>query len=425
MGLSSVGADNPPRRIGSLGHAIAADALFSDFVGRPRNTAQAVAFEVRQRGWDPAAFDLEDETHRALEAVRTLLRELDVRPHMLVPDLYSGEPGGPLVERRLRVSWRDLFWFLGADSLGLAVAEDLSRCDATLRAFAGIEGQPDLVLLPHGPAGPALVLDYKLRQKPDLGGGEGDATTATDPQAAWYPILLGAAGFRPAGGLEFEQVNVYAGSWLGVEDFVRAEPGDGLVTSYGLPTTSADRLGEHGWCTADTWAEAWRVLVDRRRVASIGLRDLRGRAKKERTATDAEAQAASDFIARLREWRPVVRRRHRADPSVARDQVRDMVVAVEGPLLALLRGLPPARHLQSHPRSACRRPGGCDLQEPCASALGTGRVLDVLRERLAQGSMRSVLPPPPAAQEQVKRVEAAAAERIWPGFIADRDEEYT
>jgi hypothetical protein len=70
----------------------------------------------------------------------------------------------------------------------------------------------------------------------------------------------------------------------------------------------------------------------------------------------------------------------RADPLVCREVVRDVIVGVDGPLSLALRGVTPARHLQTYNGSPCTRAWGCPLAQPCQSSLGTFGVADALRQ---------------------------------------------
>ncbi len=122
------------------------------------------------------------------------------------------------------------------------------------------------------------MLDFKFRQSPDLGGaGEPDESAIPDKQAAWYLALLHSAGLRPAGGLEFWQVNAYAGRMLTVEDFLRIAEGGAeseeeaaMITDRGLPTRDYNRYKEaRAFVTAEVWGAAFEALADRRLAARL------------------------------------------------------------------------------------------------------------------------------------------------------------
>jgi hypothetical protein len=148
--------------------------------------------------------------------------------------------------------------------------------------------------------------------------------------------------------------------------------------------------------TADDWAEAHRVLANERHTRRVS--DWRfggGKGKCPDLLTAHEREQANKFIADLRAWKPVEIRKVRADPAVCAEVVRDLIVGVEGPLAVSLRGMSPARHLQSHPKGPCERRYGCPIQDPCKASLGTGDVLTALRHsaevaREAQAAARQV-----------------------------------
>lgn len=380
--------ESRPQRIGSMAHAIFADRVEADIDGAFRTPHVAVRREAEKRGW---VGDLDDDMHLAASAVDRLVESgcIDSRPEFIVR-----HDGHPLVEVRLRAKWWD------------GIFPDFDRLVAVPRRFAGIEGQMDLVTAPEGMDGAVVIDDYKFRQSPDLGGADGAAgSRLPDRQFAWYAVLLWASGIHPRGGFEAHQVNVYAGRWLSVDDFMDAAAGRSespemaaLVTSSGLPTIDMNRYKKAGgWVSAATWAEAHRLLAEDR--LSRRLDEWRrpkftpkGQPRKQGEPPDrlssAEQYDANRFLTDLESYRPVVVRTFRADLSVCMEVVRDMIVSVDGPLSQSLRGLAPARMLQTWPKSACVKPYGCSYQGPCHASLGSGRVLEVLTELRAQAERR-------------------------------------
>jgi hypothetical protein len=365
----------------------------------------AADVEAERRGWTGG---WRDGFGQAKDAADLVAREVDLDRVHLLPDLYSdpGERGpGPLAEVRLRVSWGKVAWaFRNALDFHDQGWHDIISCRSVMRRFAGIEGQPDLVCLPEGPGGPVAIDDYKFRQKPDLGGAAAEPTGALpmpDRQGAWYLTMLRALGMAAPSGFVFRQINAYAGRWLSVDDFMSPQAGD-LVTKHGLPTRDLDRMVEAGgMCTADTWAEAHRLLAERRHVSrSTEVYGSRRTRRNTDVLTAAEVADARRHVETLSAWRPVVVKTMRADPLVCREVVRDVVVGVEGPLSLALRGVAPARHLQTYSSSPCMRRWGCPVASPCQSSLGTGGAVDAML-RAAQDSQE--------AREAAAEVEAAYA----------------
>lgn len=404
LGYRAGREETAPQRIGSMGHAILADMVAARWSGGPEDPEAAVEVEAHKRGWGGV---IEDEYERALSGARLAADAVDLRHVDIAPDLYSTKPGGPLAESELRVAWaslRALYIEHGAD----AMYQPIGECRAVLRHFAGLEGHLDLGVFPQGPGGPLVVTDWKLRQSIDLGGADDFMSPVPDRQFAWYSTLLRALGLRPAGGIELWQVNAYAGRWLTVQDFLRIAEGGavseaehGLIVSGGLPTRDLKRYSMAGAAvTGEVWSEAHRVLANRRHAERMdewtrSAASAGGRKSKPRpdVLTIAEREGADRFLADLHHQRPVVVRKMRADPLVCLEVVRDSIVAVDGPLRQTLAGMPPARNLQSWPRSPCSRPGGCPVQSPCLSSLGTGRGVDAIRtmaetERIAREAAR-------------------------------------
>jgi hypothetical protein len=215
---------------------------------------------------------------------------------------------------------------------------------------------------------------------------------------------LRALGFRPAGGVEFWEANVYAGEHLTAADFIRVSHGGatsaeerGLIIDSGLPTRDLKRIGDAGgMVSAQEWSEAHRVIAADRHSKRMGEWRFKGsKGKPPQFLTPTEEGDARRFVQALEAWQPVEIRKVRADPAVCAEVVRDLIVGVEGPLAVSLRGMSPARHLQSHPKGPCERRYGCPIQDPCKASLGTGDVLVALRNsaevaREAQAAAREV-----------------------------------
>lgn len=400
--------ENVAQRTGNIGHAIVHERLLAAWYDRAPDDAAGVARETAKRRW---TCDVSDEAERAAHGADALWRdpELNLAGAAILPDLYStnapdkGGLGGPFAECRVTVPWTYV-------ALAYADADHdrfpfIADCPAVARRYAGMEGTPDLVMMPHGAGGPVVVVDYKFRQKPDLGGLIDDrAETIPNRQAAWYLVLLRAAGLRAAAGFEFWQANAFAGRRLTAEDFVRVAQGGaldaaeaGLVISSGLPTRDLDRIGQVGMVSADEWAEAHRILANirhDRRMAEWRSTPTGTGASKRRTAsappemhTAAEFAGMQRFIADLRALPEVVVRKVPADPYVCRELVRDMIVGVEAPLALAMRGLTPARNLQAHRGSNCVRPYGCPIQSPCKATIGTWNIRTTLGDMHAAGML--------------------------------------
>jgi hypothetical protein len=378
-------AETPQQMVGSLGHAVLAEVVRARHGQREDDPIRACVDEASRREW-PSTWTM--HAPQAEDAAIRIAAEMGLDHAHLLPNLYTDE-GGPLAEVRLRANWAKVAWAFGGRDMPPSRAWlGLMRCDAIFDRFAGLEGQPDLVFLPDGPGGKVAIVDYKFRQRPDLGGAtdEADGPALPDRQGAWYLTLLRALGMTAPAGFEFWQVNAYAGRWLTVDDFLDAARSAGetpvhdlLVTDKGLPTRDLDnRIGKVGMVTADVWAEAHRLLADRR----LGLRLDNWRAtgsranKRPDMLSPAEIADANRFIADLKCWRPVQVVKKRADPLVCQEVVRDTVMAVEGPLRQAMAGVVPGRNLQTWRNSPCSK---CSLRQPCHASLGTFSAGEALR----------------------------------------------
>ena len=411
LGYRAPDDDGPAQRVGSIGHVLLREMVSDAWHGRAQRLhslpmTAAVQAEAAKRRWSES-IDLAAEHAQAIPGARAIWDALDLDHAQVMPDLYSADPatrGGALSEKRIAVPWKALRDGHDRGDDDVMAGINMCSCPAVHSHFAGIEGTPDLVMMPHGAGGPVVVVDYKFRQKPDLGGALVDPLeTVPNRQAAWYLILLRAAGLQSAGGFEFWQANAYAGRRLVADDFVRIAQGggtsqaeDALILQSGLPTRDAGRIGECGMTSADEWAEAHRILTNLRhdramadwRAAPpppVGSR-AKPRPPPERL-TAAEQEGATRFISDLRARPDVVIRKVPADPEVCRELVRDMIVAVDGPLGQALRGLTPARNLQDHARSNCVRPYGCPIQSPCRASIGTWNVRRTLQDLAEQGAL--------------------------------------
>lgn len=413
LGYRASREETAPQRVGSMGHAILHDIVRARWEGREEGPMAAASAEAEKREWSQVS---DGEYERALAGAQLAAEHVGLRTVDLVPDLYSVDRGfdasgrqvaGPLAEVQLRVGWADLRRYMLAQGGG-GLWSGISRCAAVKTRFEGMEGRLDCATFPEGPGGPAAIIDWKMRQGMDLGGAAGDdfASPVPDRQFTWYQTILRALGLMPAGGIELWQVNVYAGRWLTVEDFLRVAEGgaqseaeENLIVASGLPSRDSKRLGAVGAVSEAVWAEAHRVLGNRRHAlmmdnwradcAAIDAmptkRDGTPRRKPRRPEmfTNHEQDGAASFLADLRAQRPVVVRKMRADLSVAMEVVRDCIVAVDGHLRHSLDGMTPARIIQSWPRSPCSRPGGCPVQQPCLSSQGTGRGVEAVKHLAA------------------------------------------
>lgn len=414
--------EDRPRRIGSMGHAVLADRVDASFKRAYPDPLAAIEIEAVRRGWPEDWPEKTEETSCAMDAAATVADRIGLDSIALVPDLYSedasastataGKTRGPLAEVRLRARWSKVAEFFadvtqvrGAASVPVASAPwlDIMRCLHVRQRFSGIEGQPDLVCMPEGVGGPVVVMDFKFRQRPDLGGAaEPDTAGVPDRQAAWYLALLHAVGLRPAGGLEFWQVNAFAGRWLTVQDFIDAANGEldseaacvALVTEDGVPRTDLKKIGQAGMATAEVWGEAHRILVNRRYEARMAKYDAKpagpkgGKGRAPDRLTENEQRTAQGFLADLRHYDPVAIKRFRADQSVSREVIRDMIVGVDAHLGSLARGIIPARNLQSYPNSPCvKERGGCPVRQTCLATLGTSNFERALHDLKDQGAL--------------------------------------
>lgn len=370
LGVRHTAPESPPQRIGSIGHAIVAEHLLARHEDRDPDTASAITAECARRRYD---LKLDDpEVLQAEAAAEKLLSSGKFAPGRPVV-LDTGEA---LIEHRIRATWSSL----SQEVLGLSPIVAMLGADRI-----GMEGQPDFV---HERREVNYVDDYKFRQKIDLGGAVEQSGLA-DPQGAFYKVLLRGAevGLHDHRDVVFRQINVYAGAWLTLEDFLCE--GSPYVTSHGIPSRDMKVLG---MVAPDVWEDAWRVLVERRRVASTHAVTMTagGKPRKAsvRMASEAEQRDAAAFLDTLRRMPLVEVSEFRLDHSVCVEVVRDMLASVAG-LIAMVRaGVRPGRHLRTYPTSPCARRFGCQVQEACMASLGTGRIEATLAEMAEDGRLR-------------------------------------
>src|SRR5690606_29199672 len=120
------------------------------------------------------------------------------------------------------------------------------------------------------------------------------------------------------------------GRWLTVDDFMRVADGgarseaeEAIIVASGLPTRDGKRLGAVGAVSAEVWAEAHRLLANRRldhrldnwRAESVAHKG-KGKPRPDLLSI-AEREGAERFLSDLRLLQPVVVRKIRADPQVS------------------------------------------------------------------------------------------------------------
>ncbi len=382
LGYRQRGEESSAQRIGSLAHAITAGRATQQDEMTTVTTASTMApviAECRKRGYIKPDDDLS-------HADESLIADIDAAFNaaaVLRDSRLFALTRIVAVEQRLRADWSDL-WI----NAGLRTTP-LDMHPAMLRLRAGMEGTPDVL---HAPDKSTLFVDdYKFRQKPDLGGADPDATLP-DSQGAFYKTLVRGSGLADGREVIFRQVNVYAGPWLTVDDFLA--DGSPYVTANGIPSRDFKTLG--ALVRAEDYTEAFRVLVERRRVASTHAVTANGKAKPIRMATPTETWDAARFADTLRDWPLVKVIEHKLDSTVCLDVVRDMLSCIAALLAQADAGYTPGRNLRTYERSPCRRPYGCDIQAPCVSSLGTGNgnVSATLAEMASDGRLHlRTLPP--------------------------------
>lgn len=382
LGFRTSEAENPAMRVGTLGHACLAEYVLGVREHREWSMRDAMLRAAVPRGYATAEQvadndipdALDDQMARAREAAMSLVDspEWDLDPERLVVPPFGGTTA-PLVELRLGVPWGAL-----EVNAGLVLPPAMRAVfngEMRLHGLAGtphrrgMEGTPDVVHASGG-AGVVYVDDYKFRTKPvdDPASPHAFALSVPDAQGAYYKTLLAGLCVGDDADVVFRQVNVYAGPWRTLDDFMRDD--SPYVIDSGLPTRDPKLLG--GMVQADVWAEAWRLLAERRRVNSLGATDNRGKSKPARIPTQDETEKARRFIDDLQRRRAVsIVPTPRLDPTVCLEVVRDMLAAVAALLAQADSGVTPGRNLRSYPSAPCVHPGGCRVQSPCISSLGS------------------------------------------------------
>jgi len=373
LGLRNLSPEGPAQRVGSLGHACLASHVLA-MIGQASSADfyAAMLAESRKRkylapdaDWSDASGDLIAHASLAQNAAHTLIEspEFDVR----YPAYSPLDPTRtPLVEQRLRAGWERL-----RNVAGLILPPAMLARFTSGGRRLGMEGTPDIVHYADisQDDSPIYLDDYKMRTKP-VDSVPADNNIA-DPQGAFYKVLLAARevddGRRD---VVFRQVNVYAGRWMTVDDFL--DPGSDYVIASGLPTRDEKRLP--GMVRAEVWLEAWKVLEERRRLATAG------NPKGARLPTVNEYEDARRFHDDLTRRKAVQVSQWRLDHTVCLEVVRDMLGAVASRLADLDAGITPGRNLRTWPGSPCVRPFGCDVQSPCLASLGSNNAEAVFRD---------------------------------------------
>lgn len=419
LGFKAPESDNPAMRVGTLGHACLAEYVLGVHQRREWSMHKAMAEKARDKGYITKADDdrlgktdglntatwplwaddnnvsdeLYEQARRARDASHTLIesKEWDLDPALLAYATFGTPTPAPLVECRLGVPWGALEANAGLvlPAQMLATFRGLNRPTSTSIKQPhrrGIEGTPDVVHWADADHSRLYVDDYKFRTRPVDDAPPTYAVSVPDAQGAFYKTLLaGLLVDEGAADVVFRQVNVYAGPWRTLDDFL--EPGSPYVIDSGLP--SRDFATLRGMVRADVWSEAWRLLAERRRIATL---DRRG---GPRVATVAETDNARRFHDDLERRSPVsIVATPRLDPSVCLEVVRDMLAPVAALLAQTDAGVTPGRHLRSWQSSPCMKPGGCRVQAPCIASLGSNNAASVFADHARSGHLThlSLLP---------------------------------
>ena len=271
LGFKAPESDNPAMRVGTLGHACLAEYVLGVHQHWEWSMSKAMVDKARDKGYvpaspnpcDPADFsdDLHDQMRRARDASATLIesKEWDLDPALLAYATFGTPTPAPLVECRLGVPWGALEANAGLvlPAQMLATFRGLHRTAHTsLRPQPpgphrrGIEGTPDVVHWADAAHARLYVDDYKFRTRPVDDAQSIYAVSVPDAQGAFYKTLLaGLLVDEGATDVVFRQVNVYAGPWRTLDDFL--EPGSPYVIDSGLP--SRDFATLRGMVRADVW----------------------------------------------------------------------------------------------------------------------------------------------------------------------------
>ncbi len=408
LGYRAPDSDNPAMRIGTLGHAYLAEYVMWLAKGHDGPVPEVMRAAAMKRGYippdDPEMDAMDDDRRhillgqmeRATHAANVLIAspEWDLDPHRLAFSPADGGANIPLVEHRLKASWAEL-----ERNAGLVLPPAMR---ATFHGhgrrppFAGhayrlgAEGVPDVGHWGRRGDGVLFADDYKFRTKPvDTSPPSPFAASVPDTQGAYYKTLLRALNIDitddGSGDVDvvFRQVNIYAGPWRTLDDFLERD--SPYVIDSGLPSRSYAILD--GMVTAEIWAEAWRLLVERRRIATMDRRDRKGNANPRRE-TDTEIADARKFIGELERRKAVhIVATPRLDHSVCVQVVRDMLAPVAALLAQVDSGVIPGRNLRSHPSSPCVRSGGCRVQAPCLASLGSNNAAATFIDHARSGRL--------------------------------------
>lgn len=374
LGVRMASTDGPPQRVGSLGHACLAEHVYQTCQDAEPNLSAAIEREARKRRyiddetpWDDAPDDLAEQAMLAAYAAHGLIASPDFNVRHPVLDAS----GRPMVEAKMVAGWGDLYRVAG-----LVLPPAMLAVFARDNRRRGMEGTLDVLhAQPVGVGRSVLYLDdYKFRTR--AVDGAVVESTVPDGQGAFYRILIRALGLDAGfDAVYFRQVNVYAGRWHTLDDFL--DPGSEFCNQDGLPTRDPKRLA--GMVAPDVWAEAWRILSDRRRIATAN------RKGGPRLPTYEETDRARAFIDDLSRRRSVHVNTILLDHSVCLEVVRDMLSAVAGRFVEADTWGTPGRNLRSHPSSPCARHYGCAVQAPCLAAVGSNNVEATFREMVADG----------------------------------------
>ena len=352
--------EGPPRRIGTLMHAFAAelavngerDIICIDVRGIAADTAS-------RRGWDIPDDLFASEVEQAAHAAGLLW---DAVGHQVHPVHHNGVP---MVEQRVRATWADL-----ERTCKLLVPAVVKR------HYAGIEGAMDLVTV--DPDGEIAVVDWKARMKAGAVSSVPESGANPNTQGAYYTTLCRALGINAR---RFRQVQVYAGRWLATMDYLEAAlhtlrtgQASPLVCKDGMPRLV---IPEGTACTGAAWAEAWRQLAEDKRLRSMTATTPTGRPKKPYDPVPDMLEAKA-FAAGLDRIPRVTVREFRMDPLVCAEVVSGMLRHVGALLAQVEAGEHPARNLRDYATAPCVKPGGCAYQGPCLASLGSNNVMQEL-----------------------------------------------
>ena len=376
LGVRMESMDGPPQVVGSLGHACLADHVFQTSQCAEPDLWRAMEHEARKRrypgaddGWDGDWSEASDELRGYATLAEQAARGLLASPDFDVQHPVIDASGRPMVEARMVADWADL-----ERVAGLVIPPKMLTVLMRNNRRWGMEGTLDVLHWRDGLRRLLFLDDYKFRTRPVDGAPV--ESSVPDGQGAFYRVLIRALGLDAGfDAVFFRQVNVYAGRWHTLDDFLDA--GSDYCNADGLSTRDQKRLD--GMVAPDVWAEAWRILADRRRIATAS------RKGGPRLPTEDETHRARAFIDDLSRRRAVSVNTILLDHSVCLEVVRDMLAAVAGRLAEADAWGTPGRNLRSHASSPCSRHYGCSVQAPCLAAVGSNNVEATFREMVADG----------------------------------------